>query len=48
MKELTKKSAFYCPPTVEVLAVTVEGVLCASQNEGYNPYNGNIDFDWED
>ena len=48
MKELTKKSAFYCPPHVEVLAVTVEGVLCASQNEGYSPYDGNNDFDWED
>ena len=48
MKELTNKSAFYCPPKVEVFAVTVEGVLCASQHESYQLFEGNDGFEWED
>ena len=48
MKKINEKSAFYCPPEVKVFAVTTEGVLCSSQHEGYQPYEGNDQFDWEE
>ena len=48
MKELTNKSALYCPPAVEVFAVATEGPLCASQHESYQLYDGNDQFEWED
>lgn len=48
MKELTNKSALYCPPVAEVFAVDVEGVLCASQHESYQLYDGNDQFGWEE
>lgn len=48
MKELTSKSAFYCPPVAEVFAVAVEGVLCESQHESYQIYDGNNQFGWEE
>lgn len=48
MKHLTEKSVLYYPPVVEVLTVATEGVLCGSQHEGYQPYDGNNDFGWED
>jgi hypothetical protein len=48
MKHLNDKSALYCPPVVEVLAVATEGILCASQHESYQLYDGNDQFEWED
>ena len=53
MKHLNDKSALYCPPVVEVLAVATEGVLCGSDLdvysiEGYSSYDGNKGFGWEE
>ena len=48
MKKTIKKSAFYCPPEVEVFAVATEGILCASQHESYQLYDGNDKFGWEE
>ena len=48
MKKTIKKSAFYCPPEVEVFAVSTEGILCASQHESYQLFDGNDQFEWED
>ena len=48
MKELTNKSAIYCPPKVDVFAVATEGPLCASQHESYQLYDGNDGFEWEE
>ena len=47
MKELTNKSAIYCPPKVDVFAVATEGLLCVSQLESYQLYDGNDEFEWE-
>lgn len=42
------KSTIYCPPEAEVLVVTAEGILCAS-NESYLLYDGNdLENFWED
>ena len=53
MKHLNGKSALYCPPVAEVIAVATEGVLCGSDSdaysiEGYTPYVGNENFGWEE
>lgn len=48
MKTKTPKSALYNPPVVEVLAVASEGILCESQHEGYQLYEGNDKFGWEE
>jgi hypothetical protein len=48
MKKFNEKSAFYCPPEVKVFAVITEGMICWSQHEGYQPYEGNDQFDWEE
>ena len=48
MKKTINKSALYCPPEVEVFAVSTEGILCASQHESYQLYDGNDGFEWED
>ena len=48
MKELTNKSAIYCPPKVDWFAVATEGPLCVSQHESYQLYDGNEQFGWEE
>lgn len=48
MKHSNEKSSFYCPPEVGVIEVTTGGVLCASQHESYQLYDGNDGFEWED
>ena len=48
MKKIMEKSAVYYPPVAEVLAVTAEGILCASQHESYKLYDGNDGFAWEE
>jgi hypothetical protein len=48
MKHLKEKSVSYCPPEVGIMAVDAEGVLCASQHEGYTVYDGNQEFGWEE
>lgn len=48
MKNTNEKSALYCPPEVVVFAVATEGPLCTSQHEGYQHYDGNDQFGWEE
>ena len=47
MKTTQTKSTIYCPPTVDMLVVDAEGILCVSA-EGYTSYEGNDKFMWED
>ena len=48
MKKTNEKSALYCSPEVAVFAVATEGLLCVSQLESYQLYDGNDQFGWEE
>ena len=47
MKILNNYSEFYCSPTVDVMTVQTEGVLCTSSGELDDLQKNAFDFDWE-